>query len=99
MADFCKQCSLAKFGTDYKKLAGLISPQQYSKGLVGLAICKGCGVINVDPDGVCVSEDCLKHHGVKKKSKIIARTISSGCSGAITWTGLYCSSLVLYLFL
>jgi hypothetical protein len=102
MADFCKQCSLATFGTDYKELAGLINPQQYAKGLTGLAICEGCGVINVDPDGVCISEDCLKQHGVKKgrpANKIIARTISSGCSGAITWTGLCWFLLLLYLSL
>lgn len=59
MADFCKACSIATFGSDSKDLAGLTDPDKWQQGLACSAICEGCGPIQVDPDGNCVSEDCL----------------------------------------
>lgn len=84
MANFCKQCSLETFGQDFRELADLVTPEQYALGRVGLALCEGCGAINVNPDGVCVSPDCLKAHSKNKRpanKRIITRTITSGSSG------------------
>lgn len=64
MADFCKQCAGDKFDmpSDFK---GWQTPEQAAKGLNYLTVlCEGCGPIQVDPEGRCVSEDCLeKGHG------------------------------------
>lgn len=59
MADFCKACSIAMFGEDYKELAGITSPEFWQEGTAAFAICEGCGCIQVDPEGNCVSKDCL----------------------------------------
>ena len=59
MADFCKQCSLTLFGEDFKELAGLTAPASWKLGCAMAAICEGCGYIQVDPEGNCVSKDCL----------------------------------------
>ena len=60
MADFCKQCSIAIFGSDSKDLAGLVSEEDHKKGFAtGAVICEGCGYIQVNYLGECVSEDCM----------------------------------------
>lgn len=59
MADFCKQCSIDHFGRDFGELAGITTPEGWQDGRAHIVICEGCGVIQVDPDGNCVSEDCL----------------------------------------
>ena len=51
MADFCADCSVEKFGKDFRDLAGLCN-----KGEMAGVICEGCGWIFVDEDGVKVSE-------------------------------------------
>lgn len=51
MADFCKKCSIEMFGKDCEDFKG--------SEMFQLAICEGCGVIQVDPDGNCISDDCL----------------------------------------
>ena len=52
-------------------LAGLSTPQDTEKGVFPLVICEGCGPIQVDHFGNCVSEDCLcfglPGHGLKKE--------------------------------
>jgi hypothetical protein len=68
MADFCKQCSIDHFGQDYRELAGITLPDKWQEGLAAATICEGCGYIQVDPDGNCVTNDCLckgqKGHGL-----------------------------------
>lgn len=68
MADFCKQCSIDLFGRDYRELANITSPEDWARGLAVSTICEGCGVIQVDPDGNCVSKNCdragQKGHGL-----------------------------------
>jgi len=59
MADFCKACSIAVFGEDSGDLRGLSTPEGVAKGLYALAIFEGCGYIQVDVDGNCVSLNCL----------------------------------------
>ena len=75
MADFCKQCAEEIFGKQAKRdgicllsdLRGITSKKDYAKGLAAVVICEGCGPIQVDPEGNCVSEDCLKKHKRKQK--------------------------------
>lgn len=62
MADFCKQCSISTFGVDHRELVGLTSPEDVSNDLYCVVVCEGCGHIQVDPEGSCVSEDCRKGH-------------------------------------
>lgn len=61
MAEFCRQCSFDLDGVDYRDLAGITSPEAWGEGLAATVICEGCGFIQVDPDGNCVSNDCLRH--------------------------------------
>lgn len=72
MADFCKQCSIDTFGRDTKDLAGVTDKAAWENGKAIVVICEGCGFIQVDPDGNCVSTDCLqngkKGHGGKWKA-------------------------------
>lgn len=60
MADFCKQCSIETFGEDFGDLKGLSMPEHTAQGLYMTALCEGCGPIQVDHEGVCVSEDCIE---------------------------------------
>lgn len=60
MADFCKACSIDLFDKDYRELATLTEVDAWEKGLAAVVICEGCGVIQVDPDGQCATEDCLE---------------------------------------
>ena len=55
MASFCKQCSIEIFDEDLGDLAGL----EYG----ALVMCEGCGFIQIDTEGRCVSLDCLENHG------------------------------------
>ena len=63
MADFCSQCSKELFGEDFKELAGITTEEDWEKGLACVVICEGCGYIQVDPKGNCISTDCLQKHG------------------------------------
>lgn len=49
MADFCRQCSIEIFGSDFKELAGLCKEDE-----VAGVICEGCGYTYVDHNGCCV---------------------------------------------
>ena len=63
MADFCRQCSIAIFGKDFGELAGIISAEDTANGYVSsVVICEGCGPIQVDHAGKCVSPDCMERH-------------------------------------
>lgn len=62
MADFCKQCSIETFGEDYGDLSGITKQEDWEKGLAAVVTCEGCGFIQVDPDGYCVSADCFEKH-------------------------------------
>lgn len=61
MADFCKQCSLDLFGVDFNELANITSVDDWVLGKACCVICEGCGPIQVDPKGNCIS-DCLEKH-------------------------------------
>lgn len=62
MADFCRQCSIDMFGGDCGDLSGLLDKygDDKTKWLASV-ICEGCGFVQVNHLGECVSEDCLEH--------------------------------------
>lgn len=66
MADFCKQCSIETFGKDFGDHADRANARRVAdaaKEMYPVVICEGCGPVQVDPDGACVSEDCIEKHG------------------------------------
>lgn len=64
MADFCVQCARELgFGPPYD-LAGFTTKEGWEKGLACVVLCEGCGAVQVDPDGYCISDDCLRKHGL-----------------------------------
>ena len=68
MADFCKQCTAALFGEEYadrNDMVGLSTEEDTAKGLYASALCEGCGFIQVDHTGKCITENCSEH-GHKK---------------------------------
>ena len=62
MADFCSQCSIDTFGADYDDHKGHSTEQNTKDGLYCTVICEGCGIIQVNHLGECVSPDCLVDH-------------------------------------
>lgn len=66
MADYCQQCSLEIFGEDFKELAGITTAENEHDKEYAVVLCEGCGPIQVDNDGVCLSVDCSKKHGLHK---------------------------------
>lgn len=60
MADFCKACSVNMFGEDFKELANITQVAAWQEGKAVTVLCEGCGPVQVDPDGNCVSTDCLE---------------------------------------
>lgn len=73
MSEYCKACSEELFGPDYNDAAGITSVDDWKNGRAVVFICEGCGVIQVDPEGNCVSDDCLCKgqigHGLPWKEK------------------------------
>jgi hypothetical protein len=69
MAEFCVACA-KELGFPETDFRGLTSQADWDKGLAAIALCEGCGVIQVDPRGNCVSPGCLRDgqpgHGGKK---------------------------------
>lgn len=71
MADFCKQCSIKEFGTDFRDLAFNDAPDSTCRYVV---LCEGCSLPDtwatiVNPDGQCVV-DCTSHHGTETTENI-----------------------------
>jgi hypothetical protein len=62
MADFCQQCSIQGFGKDYRDLADITKKEDEAKDLYCVVLCEGCGAIQVDSEGRCISKDCLEKH-------------------------------------
>lgn len=60
MADFCKACSDKLFGPDMPPdLGGITKQAEWEQGKAVAVLCEGCGPIQVDPEGNCVSQCCL----------------------------------------
>lgn len=65
MADFCKQCSITEFGEDFGDMANITTAEDEAQNRYALVLCEGCGAIQVDREGRCVSPDCHEKHGAK----------------------------------
>ena len=62
MADFCKQCSIDLFGEDFGDFKNISTEENTKNKLFLTALCEGCGLIQVDHNGICVSKNCLRNH-------------------------------------
>ena len=64
MAEFCNQCA-THLGFPTGDLKGITQQEDFDKELACIVICEGCGTILVDPQGNCISKDCLRggHNG------------------------------------
>ena len=51
MADLCQQCALDTWGEDIGDLAGLSTPDDTAARRYPIALCEGCGPIQVDHTG------------------------------------------------
>ena len=63
MADFCKQCSIQQFGEDFGDLAGLCTEMDNEHNQYPNALCEGCGFIQVNHLGECVTTGCSHEQG------------------------------------
>ena len=66
MADFCRQCTKDIYGVeveDKNDFVGSSTPEDTAKGLYPVVLCEGCGPIQVDHTGKCISKDCFEKHG------------------------------------
>lgn len=83
MAEYCSACSRDIFKRDGQDFSGLTSVKDFKKGLACVVVCEGCGIIQVDPRGCCIS-DCSRrnypgHNGsweVKKNKTILDKMLS-----------------------
>jgi hypothetical protein len=68
MADFCNQCA-KDIGFPLEDMANITTTDDEAYGWACLVLCEGCGPIQVDSKGNCISEDCLeKGHKHNAKS-------------------------------
>lgn len=70
MADFCLQCTVSVLGVsgNNNDLKGLSTKEDTDNKLYPVVLCEGCGAIQVDHEGRCMSVDCLEkgHPHVKR---------------------------------
>ena len=73
MADYCFQCTRDILGVNpvYNDLAELSKPEDTAKKMYPVVLCEGCGPIQVNHLGICMSDDCLEkgHKHETKDSK------------------------------
>ena len=68
MADFCYECFVEMFsgheGIDPSKndFAGISTKEDTEANMFPVVLCEGCGAIQVDHEGYCVSDDCDGYH-------------------------------------
>ncbi len=87
MSQFCKQCAVETFGLGRtSNFIGQTSTEQWSCGVATVALCAGCGPTLVDPDGICVSQECDKHRQPMTLGQILALGESSGYPLVFTLT-------------
>lgn len=60
MGEYCYACSVEIFGRDAGDFKGLTPEKAFDEGRACLVLCEGCGNIQVDPYGKCLSDGCLK---------------------------------------
>jgi len=66
MASFCLQCSIEIWGEGEYDFANISTEDDTKKGLFPIVLCEGCGPIQVDHTGRCISPDCFHKHGLTK---------------------------------
>jgi hypothetical protein len=64
MAEFCEQCA-KDLCFPYGDFKGMTTKADWDEGKAAQVLCEGCGFIQVDPEGNCVTKDCFKKHGSK----------------------------------
>ncbi len=98
MSEFCKQCADTLFGPEHKSsFIGQTSLEDWAKGRAAVVLCEDCGPIQVNPEGVCVSQDCDKHRVPMTLGRILSLGESSGYPMVFTLTyskGTYRAQLV-----
>jgi len=57
MAEFCKQCA-DELGFPESDFIGMTSEADWEQNRAAMVLCEGCGMIQVDPQGNCMSTDC-----------------------------------------
>lgn len=77
MADFCKACSEKHFDKDFGELARITTHEAFADGRAAVVLCEGCGPIQVDPDGRCVSVDCTMHGRTPEAQAFLAAGVGA----------------------
>lgn len=60
MSEFCKACSEEMFGPGSNDFKNMTTKSDWQSGRAAMVLCEGCGPIQVDPEGNCVSKDCIE---------------------------------------
>lgn len=60
MSDYCSQCSFSIFGEYFGDMRGISTEIDTKDGRFAEVLCEGCGSIQVDHTGCCVTKDCLE---------------------------------------
>lgn len=60
MSEFCKACSEEHFGPGFNDFKSMTTKSDWQSGRAVSVLCEGCGPIQVNPQGQCVSHDCLE---------------------------------------
>jgi len=64
MADFCKYCAMYvwdNLDSIESDFAGITKSVDFADGKAAVVICEGCGVIQVDPAGKCLTHTDEEH--------------------------------------
>lgn len=76
MAEFCRQCTKILFDEDTSDFEDISLEEDTKKNLYYVVVCEGCGVIQVDHLGNCISEDCEGEHRRKNSNGATMRKLS-----------------------
>lgn len=98
MSEFCKQCAEVMFGPEHKSsFIGQTTAEDWAVGKAAVVLCEDCGPIQVDPDGVCISQECDQHRVPMTLGQILSLGENSGYPLVFTLTysaGTYTAKLV-----
>lgn len=64
MAEFCEQCA-KDLDFPYGDFRDMTTKEEWGKGNAAVVLCEGCGPIQVDCEGNCVTKNCFKEHRSK----------------------------------
>ena len=70
MAEFCLQCNKEFNNINASDFAGETTWFDWLRGRGAAVVwCEGCGVIQVDRKGACISRDCGRHGSCNRKEE------------------------------